>query len=43
MKKTVNLILFALSISLINAQKSEETIILEKLNLKPIESLNVKC
>ena len=37
MKKIDVLILFAFSISFMNAQKSEETIRLEKLNLKPIE------
>ena len=39
MKKIIVFILFALSISFGNAQKSVETIMLEKLNLKPIESV----
>jgi len=39
MKKIVALILFAFSISFVNAQKPEETIRLEKFNLKPIESV----
>ena len=39
MKKIVVLILFAFSISFVNAQKSEEITRLEKLNLKPIESV----
>jgi len=37
MKKAVVLLLFAFSISFVNAQKSEGTTMLEKLNLKPIE------
>ena len=37
MKKIAILILFVLSINLMNAQKSEEATMLEKLNLKPIE------
>ena len=37
MKRITILILLALSISFVNAQKSEETMMLEKLNLKPIE------
>ena len=39
MKKTVFLILFAFAVSFTNAQKSEETIMLEKLNLKSIETV----
>ena len=37
MKKIVILILFVLSINLMNGQKSEEATMLEKLNLKSIE------
>ena len=39
MKKIVVLILFAFSISFVDAQKSEEITRLEKLNLKPIKSV----
>jgi len=39
MKKVIVLILFAFSISFVNAQKPEETTALEKLNLKPVESV----
>ena len=39
MKKIAILTLFAFSISFVYAQKSEETTMLEKLNLKPIESV----
>ena len=36
-KKTPFLILFAFSLSFVNAQKSEESVMLEKINLKHIE------
>ena len=39
MKKILIFILFAFSISFVNAQKSEEPTTLEKLNLRPIESV----
>ena len=39
MKKILSLILFALSITLINAQNTEETLMFKKLNLKPRESV----
>jgi hypothetical protein len=39
MKKTIIYILCVLSVTLIKAQKSEESVVLEKLNLMPIESI----
>jgi len=39
MKKILSLILFALSIALVNAQNPRETLVFEKLNLKSIESV----
>ena len=39
MRKTLPLILFALSITLINAQNPTEALMLKKFNLKPIESV----
>ena len=40
MKKTVIFILFVLSMTLANAQRPVESAKLEKLNLKPIESVD---
>ena len=39
MKRVIISILFAIAISFVNAQKSEESVMLEKFNLKSIESV----